>query len=166
MQSPAAARWHFLFFCCLLIRCAVVERLRHGLHAPMVAVDDQETLHDGDFLVQCVKAWKSYTLSVLLFKYLYGRGSEALSNQQPGFLGIPAGLPMHPGEASTEAVLAAEAAGIQTSSAREAAAHTASKLLCQVVSIDEAAVVIFRRFVSLLHSRRFGDLEMKQRLIT
>lgn len=147
LQSPTAARWHFLFFCCLLIRSAVSDRLRYGLHAQ---VEAKPSIGPLDFVVQCVKAWKSYTLALLLFKYLYARGSEALSQQQPGCFSNPAKFEMHAANASEEALLAAQAAGIRSAKAREAVARAAMKLLCQVSTIDEAAVVIFGRFVSRL----------------
>lgn len=112
-----------------------------------------------DFVVQCVKAWKSYTLALLLFKYLYARGSEALSQQQPRCFSNPE---IHAVNASGEALLAAQAAGIKGTKAREAVASAATKLLCQVSTIDEAAVVIFGRFVSKPSYRRVDAVYSKQ----
>lgn len=161
LQSPTVARWHFLFFCCLLIRCAVVERLRYGLHATKQAPSNEERQKAEDFVVDCVKAWKSYTLALLLFKYLYARGSEALTHQQPNCFTTPARLRTQAPEFSDDALLAAEAAGINTSTAREAIAHAATKILFQVSTIDEAAVVIFGRFVSKNECCTFECIDKK-----
>ena len=98
-----------------------------------------------------MKAWKSYTLTLLLLKCLFARASEALSQQQPAFRDVFMGLQMHPEGTPADAIEAAEAAGIQGAAARNAAAHTACKMLSQVTSLDEAAAAIFGRFVSKTH---------------
>ncbi|XP_026190865.1 uncharacterized protein LOC113146766 [Cyclospora cayetanensis] len=125
----------------------MLQRVRYGLDVRATASAGKAATQAGDFLTQCVRAWKSYTLSLLLLKYLYARGADALSHQQPAFLGASVSLQTRLGGVAAESLLAAEAAGIQNTTACRSTANETAKILCQATSIDEAAVIIFGRFV-------------------
>lgn len=128
-------------------------RIRHGLHSPAAAT--AASCQKMDFLARCVKAWKTYTLKLLLFKYLYGRGTDALCQQQPVFQEIPHGISNCSNSFSLDVLLAAEAAGIRGDVTRAAAAKAAATIFQKAISIDEAAVIIFGRLVSRTFTLRW-----------
>ncbi|KAL8272480.1 hypothetical protein Esti_003603 [Eimeria stiedai] len=148
LQSPTAARLHFLFFSCILMRFAVFFRLRHNLHFSTTTQSATAAAGEHppeDILIRCVKAWKEYTLFYLLLKCLYARGSDSLSQQRPFFPGAPADQQNIQSSASREAVLAAEAAGLRSAAGIAAAAQMAATLSSQTSSIDEVSVLIFQK---------------------